>query len=108
MGFSVCYVLCRIFSGESMRVTIRETDQEEVYIDNWIKSQPKVIKGKVRDVKRSSFYHEAIALHAKYSLQDNFAQVVETEFKRLHDLIAKKDEEIDRLNFKLIAAGDQL
>ncbi|KAB0640644.1 hypothetical protein F7R25_03880 [Burkholderia stagnalis] len=89
------------------KTTIMENNQEEAYIDNWMKSQPKVVKGKVQDVKRSSFYHEAIALHAKYSLQENFAQVVEAEFKRLHEIIAKKDEEIDRLNFKLMATGDK-
>ncbi|MBU9118427.1 hypothetical protein LGN04_02050 [Burkholderia multivorans] len=88
-----------------MRTTIRENEFEETYIDNWMKAQPRVVKGKAREVKRGAFYHEAIALHAKYSLQDQFAQVTEAEFKRLHELLTKKEEEIERLNFKLKALG---
>lgn len=83
-----------------------ENNQEEAYINNWMDTQPKVVKGKVREVKRASFYHEAIALHAKYSLQDQFAQITEAEFQRLHDIISKQAEEIERLKFQLMAKGE--
>ncbi|CAD9228017.1 conserved hypothetical protein [Burkholderia cenocepacia] len=86
-----------------MRTTIRENEFEETYIDNWMKAQPRVIKGKAREVKRGAFYHEAIALHAKYSLQDQFAQVTEAEFKRLHDIINQLTEENEHLKFQIMA-----
>ncbi len=87
-------------------IAFRETKTQEEYIDNWMNAQPKVVKGKIKDIKRSSFYHEAIALHAKYSLQDQFAQVTEAEFQRLHNIINKQAEEIEHLKFQLMAKGE--
>lgn len=89
------------------KTTIMENNHEEKYIDDWMKVQPRVVKGKAKEVKRSAFYHEAIALHAKYSLQDQFAQVTEAEFKRLHELINKLTEENEHLKFKMKAIGEQ-
>ncbi len=109
MGSSLRHVFCWIFNrqGVSMRkTTIMENNHEEAYIDNWMKTQPKIVKGKQKDVKRSSFYHEAIALHAKYSLQDQFAQVTDAEFQRLHDLINRLTEENEHLKFQIMAKGE--
>lgn len=88
-----------------MRTTIRENEFEETYIDNWVKAQPRIVKGKAREVKRSAFFHEAIALHAKFSLMSDMAQNHEAENKRLHDLIARKEEEIEKLKFQILAIG---
>lgn len=89
-----------------MRTTIRENEFEETYIDNWVKAQPRIVKGKAREVKRSAFFHEAIALHAKYSLMSDMAQNHEAENKRLHDLINRITEENEHLKFKLMAKGE--
>lgn len=88
------------------KTTIMENNQEEAYINNWMNAQPKVVKGKIKDIKRSSFFHEAIAFHAKYSLQDQFAQVTEAEFQRLHTIINKQADEIEHLKFQLMAKGE--
>ncbi|HDR9188621.1 TPA: hypothetical protein QDB51_002696 [Burkholderia vietnamiensis] len=70
-----------------------------------MKAQPRIVKGKAREVKRSAFFHEAIALHAKFSLMGDMAQNHEAENKRLHDLIARKEEEIEKLKFQILAIG---